>query len=53
MITEFFIDGENIDTVKIIAVRRSKKKGSKKEPVAKGIPGENYGLLVVSAKYGS
>ena len=45
MITEFFIDGENIDTVKIIAVRRSKKKGSKKEPVVKGILGENYGLL--------
>ena len=45
MIAEFFIDGENSDMVKIIAARRSKKTGSKKEPVAKGVLGENYGLL--------
>jgi hypothetical protein len=45
VITEFFIDGENSDMVKIIAACRSKKKDTKKEPVAKGALGENYGLL--------
>jgi len=31
--------------VKIIAVRKSKKKGTEKEPVAKGVLGENCRLM--------